>query len=255
MERVEKRTGEEVNKMKIFHRWALITFVAILPYSFVQAQTVQMTVPMSGAHEVPPVATPAMGTATLTVDRATGTMSGSVIFSGLTSPATTGHIHHGAVGIDGPAIAILAGGRGSTAGTMIVPSFVLSPAQMIALGNNEFYINVHSQANPDGEIRGQIIFPAGSGSTEKTAFVDVKSGDFDPARPGREILALDTEGRIFISFDLATWMEVPGKLMKLLTGDFNGDGRDDIGGIGEEGKIFFTTDFGASWTEIPSPQF
>ena len=77
-------------------------------------------------------------------------------------------------------------------------------------------------------------------------FTDVKSGDFDLVRPGHEIVALDMEGRIFISFDLATWMQVPGVLMKLLSGDFNGDGRDDIGGIAEDGNIIFTTDFGAS---------
>lgn len=232
----------------------MAAFIAILPYSLAQAQPVQIIVPMSGAQEVPPVATPAVGTGNITVDPATGTMSGSVSFSGLTAPATAGHIHQAAAAINGPVIIPLIGGLGVTAGTMTLPATVLLPDQVIALRNNGLYINIHTSNNLGGEIRGQIIFTAGSGSTDRVIFTDVKSGDFDPARPGHEVVALDMEGNIFISFDLSTWMQVPGQLTKLLSGDFNGDGRDDIGGIGEDGNIFFTTDFGASWMVISSPR-
>jgi hypothetical protein len=240
--------------MKILNKILMATLLVALSSGLVWAQTIQITVPLSGAQQVLPVATPGVGTGTLTVNLATGAMSGSVTFSGLTSPTTAGHIHQGAAGINGPVVFPLSGGVGVTAGTMTLPAVTLFPVQMVALRNNELYINIHTLASLGGEIRGQIIFPAASGSTDRIMFVDVVSGDFDPARPGFEMVALDTEGRIFISFDLATWMQVPGMLMKLLSGDFNGDGRDDIAGIGEEGDIFFTCDFGASWMEIPSPE-
>ncbi|RPJ03863.1 MAG: CHRD domain-containing protein, partial [Deltaproteobacteria bacterium] len=222
-------------KMATFSRSVMTLLLVALSYGIAQGQ-VQITVPMSGAQEVPPVASPGMGTGLLMFDPVGGTISGSVSFSGLTSATAAGHIHQAASGINGPVIIPMTGGIGVTAGTMTLPMTALTPLQLAALRNNELYINIHTMTNPGGEIRGQIIFPAGSSSsTDKVTFVQVARGDFDPARPGDELAALDGEGRIFISTDLMTWKQIPGTLVQLVSGDFDGDGMDDIAGIGEEG--------------------
>lgn len=123
----------------------------------VHAQMVQIMVPMSGAQEVPPVVTPGTGLGTLNVDLATGAISGTVTFSGLTTPTTAGHIHIGDTGVNGPVIIPLVGGVGTTAGTMLLPGAVLLPEQLTALLSDGLYLNIHTMNNPGGEIRGQIL--------------------------------------------------------------------------------------------------
>lgn len=239
--------------MKVLYRLALTAFLALLPFSLANGEIVPIAVPLDGGQQVPPVATPGTGTGTLTVDLVAQTIAGSVAFSGLTAPTTAGHIHQGAAGINGPVIIPLIGGLGLTAGAMIIPPTPLTPILVAALQNNELYLNIHTETNLGGEIRGQIIFPVSPGSTDAIVFIDVKSGDFDQGRPGAELVALDIEGGIFVSSDLMTWKQIPGTLKTLVSGDFNGDGVDDIAGIGEDGDIFFTIDFGVTWMEIPSP--
>jgi len=125
----------------------------------IYAYVVTLTTPLSGAQEVPPVATSGSGNAILTVDLATGVISGSVAFAGLTSAASAAHIHQGATGVNGPVIVPLTGGAGVVAGTWIVPAgTILTADQLTALRANGLYFNIHTATNLGGEIRGQIIF-------------------------------------------------------------------------------------------------
>ena len=110
-----------------------------------------MTVPMSSANEVPPNASGATGTAKVDLD---GTMlKWTVTYSGTTGPVTAGHFH-------GPAM------PGANAG-VVVPftgslasgftgSATLTPAQVTDLKGGLWYINLHTAANPGGELRGQV---------------------------------------------------------------------------------------------------
>lgn len=120
-------------------------------------------VALSGAQEVPPVATGATGSATFVVDLGTGAITGSVTFNNLSTPATGAHIHQAAAGINGGVIVPLAGGDGATSGVYNVPANAvpLTAAQITALKANGLYVNVHSVRNAGGEIRGQITVPPG----------------------------------------------------------------------------------------------
>jgi CHRD domain len=118
-----------------------------------QAETITFHTTMSGAAEVPPKTTGGTGTVTATLDTATKTLTYTVQYTGLSGPATMGHFH-------GPAAA------GKNAGVLVpFPAPVTSPihatatltdAQIADFEAGNVYANVHTSANPGGEIRGQM---------------------------------------------------------------------------------------------------
>lgn len=108
-------------------------------------------VTLSGDQEVPSVTTSASGSGTITVgdDKS---VKGSVTTKGING--TAAHIHQGAVGTSGGVIIPLTKGAD---GTWSVPEGTkLNDAQLAAFKAGDLYVNVHSAAHPDGEIRGQI---------------------------------------------------------------------------------------------------
>lgn len=109
---------------------------------------------LSGAQEVPPVAATASGTGVLALDPATNQVSGFIRTTGITG--TQAHIHEGAPGVSGLAIISLAESSPGS-GIWNVPASVLTDAQEVSFNAGNLYFNVHTVANPDGEIRGQII--------------------------------------------------------------------------------------------------
>jgi hypothetical protein len=107
-------------------------------------------VTLSGANEVPPVTTSASGGGTITV-RDDGSVSGSVSTTGVAG--TAAHIHEAPAGKNGPVIVPLT----KEGDTYRVPAGAkLTDAQMASLKAGSLYVNVHSAANPGGEIRGQL---------------------------------------------------------------------------------------------------
>ncbi len=105
---------------------------------------------LSGAQEVPPVTTSATGKAVvmITPDRA---VSGSVETTGIA--ATAAHIHEGAAGANGPVIVPMV----KEGDKFVFPAGAkMTEAQYEAYKAGRTYINVHSAANPGGEMRAQL---------------------------------------------------------------------------------------------------
>jgi hypothetical protein len=108
---------------------------------------------LDGKSEVPPNTSSATGTADLDYDAASKKLSWTVTYSGLSGPATAAHFH-------GPAEA------GKNAGVAVpIPNAASSPVkgeatltdtQASDLLGGKYYINIHTAANPGGEIRGQV---------------------------------------------------------------------------------------------------
>lgn len=90
-------------------------------------------------------------TATLTGRRLT--VMGT--FEGLRSPATVARIHLAARGIRGPAILDLTVTK-ATSGS-ISGSLDLTPAQVEELRNSRFYVQLHSERAPDGNLWGWLL--------------------------------------------------------------------------------------------------
>jgi CHRD domain-containing protein len=113
----------------------------------------KMKATLDGKSEVPPNASTGTGTADIDYDAATKKLSWKLTYSGLSGPATAAHFH-------GPAE------PGKNAGVAVaIPnatetpaegSAILTDAQAADLMAGKYYVNVHTAANPGGEIRGQV---------------------------------------------------------------------------------------------------
>lgn len=114
-------------------------------------------VTLAGDQEVPAVTTEAMGSATVSLSGDTLSVSGD--FSGLSSPQVGGHIHMAPAGENGDVIFPLniSADDDGLSGIFSL-STTLTPEQLSALNAGELYINIHSEMNSGGEIRGQIAW-------------------------------------------------------------------------------------------------
>src|ERR1700687_4823998 len=137
---------------------------------------------LSGANEVPPVASPGAGTAVVVLDPTAQTLQVITAFFGLTTPDTAAHIHCCAplgtnAGVATTVPAFPGFPLGVTQGTYLSPLFSLTQptiynpafitleggtiplaeAALIAgIQNGQTYLNIHTVINPGGEIRGQL---------------------------------------------------------------------------------------------------
>ncbi len=132
-------------------RAGAVTLAVLAPAAFsLAAYAAGMHVDLTGAQEVPPVTTSAKGTGTITVGD-NHMVSGSIKTTGI--DATAAHIHEAAMGKNGPVIIPLTK-DGDT--FSVPPNAKLTDAQYKALEAGNLYVNVHSAAHKDGEIRAQL---------------------------------------------------------------------------------------------------
>ena len=126
-----------------------------------QASPQSFTVPLTGAEQVPAVETAGTGSAALTYDPATRVVTWTVTYSGLSGPATMAHFHGPAdKGKNGPVVVWLST-KGSSAESPFKGEATLTPEQAQQFAAGEWYVIVHTQAHPGGEIRGQVVPPKG----------------------------------------------------------------------------------------------
>jgi len=132
--------------------------------------------PLKGREEVPPVDTKATGLAKFQLSR-DGTQLDYKLIASNIEGVTQAHIHCGAPGVNGPVViflfgldpagvdsnGILAQGSLTAAGLIPRPDSVECPGGIAdfedlieRLASGGAYANVHTLANPGGEIRGHI---------------------------------------------------------------------------------------------------
>ena len=117
------------------------------------AEVVTFKAELKAASEVPPNTTTGAGELTATYDVASKQLSWKGSYSSLSGDPTAAHFH-------GPA------GPGKNADVVIPITELKSPftgsagltdAQAADLDSGLWYVNVHTAANPKGEIRGQVV--------------------------------------------------------------------------------------------------
>src|SRR5690348_8812823 len=130
---------------------SLGSLAVLLVCGAAQAEDIKFTADLAPASGI---ASSGKGSATASLDTNTKTLTWTVDYSGLSGPATAAHIH-------GPA------DPGANAG-IVVPftgnlaspikgSATLTDAQIAQLEAGKWYVNVHTEANKSGEIRGQLV--------------------------------------------------------------------------------------------------
>jgi hypothetical protein len=106
---------------------------------------------MNGASESTPNASTATGTATLTFN--TTTKNFTIAVTHTVAVPTNGHIHKGAIGVSGSPVFPFT----SYTSPIAYTSTALDASQEADLNAELYYVNIHSDAFPGGEIRGQLI--------------------------------------------------------------------------------------------------
>ena len=159
----------------------VIAIASMLPVPGAYAIPMTFVGNLTGANEVPPVASPGTGLATVVLDPTAQTIQINATFSGLTSNDNAAHIHccaplgtNAGVATTLPAfpgfpLGVTSGSYSSavfdlTQSTIYNSAFVTlqggltqAEAALIAgIENGTTYLNIHTVINPGGEIRGQL---------------------------------------------------------------------------------------------------
>jgi hypothetical protein len=115
---------------------------------------------LNGAQETPPVTTSASGTMDVSYDKTTKMLTLAVTWGGLSDNAVAAHIHGTAPkGVFAFPKVDYSGQVTTSAGTLntqvAVDEVAIKEDSLLA---GFYYFNIHTPANPGGEIRGQIEF-------------------------------------------------------------------------------------------------
>lgn len=112
-----------------------------------------LTAQLAGTSEVPPTTSTGTGTLKATLNEETQVLSWTVTYSDLSGPLTAAHFHGPAmVGENAGAVVPITGDLASP----MTGEKTLTAPQMTDLTTGKWYVNLHTAANPDGEIRGQV---------------------------------------------------------------------------------------------------
>lgn len=113
------------------------------------------TFTLSGDQEVPAVETDAYGESYMVYDSDNGALTLNTWTWEIA--ATAAHIHHAEAGLNGAVIVGLEESADTEGLWQLPEDAMLSSDQVSALEMADLYVNVHTEANPGGEIRGQIL--------------------------------------------------------------------------------------------------
>ncbi len=150
-----------------------IAFAMLLAFVLAsRAETVLFKADLKGSNQVPPNQTTGIGTVTATYEPATKQLSWNGSYSGLTGPATAAHIHGpAAVGANARLVVWVSDNMGQCSQgqckskidskpPLTSPfrgSATLSDEQVSELMAGMYYVNIHTDSYPGGELRGQLV--------------------------------------------------------------------------------------------------
>lgn len=135
-----------------------VTLLFLCLCSYLPAQ-IMLTADLDGSKEVPAVTTTGKGTAWAVILPDNKTVTYRITYARLSGTFSASHFHLGAEGSNGGVLqGITFTGNTAQATWVNVPDSVI--AKMV---RGQVYINVHSSAFPNGEIRGQLQAVNGAG--------------------------------------------------------------------------------------------
>lgn len=118
-------------------------------------QSARLYVSMTGIQEVPGPGDPdGNGTVELRVVPSSGSVCWN-LYARAIGPATAAHIHRGSAGAAGPPVVTLTtpDANGRSQGCAGIDREL---ARHMVMAAQDFYVNIHNEAHPQGAIRGQL---------------------------------------------------------------------------------------------------
>jgi len=137
----------------------IVPFMALVLAAFLTstssgyAQTLKFQAKLDAAQEVPTNDSKGKGTADLTYDTSSKNLTWTITFDGLTGPPTVAHFHGPAEPGKSAGVALPIGQKPTSP---VKGNATLTEAQAADLMAGRWYVNVHTEANKSGEIRGQV---------------------------------------------------------------------------------------------------
>lgn len=133
---------------------SMLAVVAVLAATPAVAETMSYKAALKGMSEVPPTTSQGAGNLLATFDTESKQLTWKGTVSGLSGNATAAHFHGPAE--PGKNAGVLVAAPGISNGPF-EGSATLTDDQAKALMSGQTYFNVHTAANPGGEVRGQIV--------------------------------------------------------------------------------------------------
>ena len=122
--------------------------------SMMESHTTALRATLSGDNEVPANGSTGSGTLNARLDTQSNTLTWTLTYAGLSGPVKAGHFHGPAIaGSNAPVALPFAGNLESP----IKGSAILTAAQAVDVLAGKWYVNLHTAANPGGEVRGQVV--------------------------------------------------------------------------------------------------
>lgn len=144
---------EHVTRRRLGRLAAAVVIAAALSFGAATAEAAMIDLHAT-LHPAAGVSSSAIGTMTGSFDPATHKLTWTVTYSGLTSPETMAHFHGpakigGNAGVQVPIAAVMA--------SPMAGSATITDAQAKQLLGGLWYVNIHTQKYPAGEIRGHVM--------------------------------------------------------------------------------------------------
>ncbi len=165
-----------------------LLFLLFLAAATAGAQ-IHFTAILTGADEVPPVATTASGTGSFVLSEDLSELAYVITYQGLSGTLSAGgHFHTGTPGRSGPVVRTTATSGAPASNTVSGiwkasdATQPLTRALVESLLTGRVYVNFHTTANPGGEIRGQVTlatalqFTADLDGSQETPIVTTTAG-------------------------------------------------------------------------------
>ena len=151
----------------MFRRMLLATAVSAAFATAASAATVNYSANLTGPREVPKTDSKGTGKFDGTLDTTTKTLNYTLTFANLSGPATMAHLHGPASRTATAGVLVPLGDKNPT--SPVTGTATLTDDQIKALQAGHVYVNVHTAANPGGEIRGQVYQPHHRAAAKKTS--------------------------------------------------------------------------------------
>jgi hypothetical protein len=118
------------------------------------AETIAYKAVLNAQNQPTPNDSKGTGTAEVTYDTTSKTLAWTINFDGLTGPAIMAHFHGPAAPGANAGVALMIGANPTSPAK---GTATLTDAQAADLQGGRWYINIHTNANRGGEIRGQVV--------------------------------------------------------------------------------------------------